>query len=67
VLHHALPINIEMEIMDVDHVIQHAEHVLLLISVHHVLNQEVNQLTEFATHVFIHVLLVQLMKHVHHA
>ena len=53
--------------MDVSHVIQHVKHVLVLISVHHVPNQEVNQLTEFAIHVFIHVPLVQLMKHVHHA
>jgi len=65
VLHHALPINIEMETTDVNHVIQHAKHALLLISVPHVPNQEVNQLMEFAIHAFIHAPLVQLMNHAH--
>ncbi len=61
VLLHALLINIEMEIMDVNHVIHHVKLAQPLMSVLHVLNQEANQSMEFVIHVFIHVLLVLLM------
>lgn len=64
VLPHALITNSEMETTDVNHAIQAARLAQLLTSVPHVPNQEVNQSTVSATHVFIHAQIVPPSNHV---